>query len=97
MIHWISRYSETLEDDKQGRWARIGYVGEGMEGLEVALIKKISTNKFNKAIQETLTGLEFIFVTDFMFPRKGEIMFNTLDEAKEQVRIDLENFKKLLK
>lgn len=26
-IKWENRYSDTMEDDKQGRWARIAYAG----------------------------------------------------------------------
>ena len=26
-IKWVNRYSSTMEDDKQGRWARVAYAG----------------------------------------------------------------------
>ena len=97
MITWTNRYSDTMEDDKFGRWARIAYVGTGIDCVELAWIRKIPAYRFNKKVQEDLKGLDFIFVVEFNFPRKGKITFTTLDEAKEQVRIDLEHFKTLLK
>jgi len=86
MITWTNRYSDTMEDDKFGRWARIAYVGEGLDSMEVAWIRKLEFKEY-----------KFKFVVEFNFPRKGEITFKTLEEAKEQVRIDLEHFKTLLK
>ena len=86
MIIWINKYSDTMEDDKHGRWARIGYVGEGLDSMEVAWIRKVEFKEY-----------KFKFIVQVLFPRKGEIMFKTLEEAKEQVRIDLEHFKTLLR
>ena len=86
MITWTNRYSDTMKDDKFGRWARIGHVGEGLDSMEVAWIRKVEFKEY-----------KFKFIVQVLFPRKGEIIFQTLEEAKEQVRIDLENFKTLLK
>lgn len=86
MVKWISRYSDTMEDDKFGRWARIAFVGKGIYAVEIATIRKV-----------TFPEYKFSFIVDFTFPRRGEILFKTLEEAKKQVEEDLEIFIKLCK
>lgn len=84
MITWINRYSDTMEEDKLGRWARIAYIGEGSEAIDIAWIRKVTFSEY-----------KFSFIVDFKFPRKGEILFNTFQEAKKQVEKDLKQFIKL--
>jgi hypothetical protein len=87
MITWTNRYSNTMEDDKFGRWARIAYVGEGLDSMEVAWIRKFTSQDDS----------ENKFYIQSLIPNNGYVIFKTLEEAKEQVRIDLEHFKNLLK
>lgn len=82
MINWINRYSDTMEDDKFGRWARIAFISEGINSLEIAWIRKC----------KLLSEKEYKFHIEFNFPRKGEYIFKTLKEAKKQVKEDLEQF-----
>jgi hypothetical protein len=87
MITWTNRYSDTMEDDKFGRWARVACIGEGLNSMEVAWVRKFTSQD----------NPEDKFYIQRLFPSNGYTIFKTLEEAKEQVRIDLEHFKTLLK
>ncbi len=87
-IKWDERYSSTMEDDKQGRWARIAYAGNfnnkvpfTIEGahdrFEIAWVKKLYSTFGNE------TKLKF--TVSPKFPYSGEFMFETLEEAKSEV------------
>jgi len=83
-IRWDSRYSDTMEDDWRGRWARIAYAGRLTNGCvpfyygkvcywEIAWIKKV---KFKGIVKFTVNPI---------FPYTGGLVFDTLDEAKKEV------------
>ena len=80
-ITWDKRYSETMEDDKQGRWARIASVGsnnifeKGKANFQIAWIRKVNENSFG------LTG----FVVTPEFPFRERMIYDTLEEAMTAV------------
>ena len=83
-ITWLPRYSKTMDDDKFGRWAIVGYVGNPAEhgqSLEAVWIKK--------------TGAKFCI--DYQFPYNSIIVFNTIDECKEAAETELNHFLKICK
>lgn len=85
MIRWKNRYSDTMEDDKQGRWAIVGYSGDfgdeqffGFKGgrvcqWEIAWIKKFVYND------------EIKFTVSYLFPSNGSLVFDTIEEAQDVV------------
>ena len=95
-INWDSRYSETMDNDKHGRWARVAFIGSGIDSVEVAWIKKIYIESFNDDVKQKYKDTEYIFSVNFEFPRKGECIFDTLEDAMKQVEIDLLKFKSVL-
>ena len=84
-IIWSNRYSATMEDDKQGRWARVAYAGTkrnfGTIGKKVALwdiawIKKCEDK----------------FTVYNHFPIVTTGVFDTVDQAKAAVEKDFRWF-----
>jgi hypothetical protein len=80
-IKWTNRYSDTMEADKRGRWARVAYAGnfnqpqiDGKKTIwEIAWIEKIS-NHWNQS-----------FRVIYRYPCTSEILFASLDDAKAEV------------
>lgn len=92
-IKWSSRYSETMDDDKFGRWARIGYCGDfinifdkdGKPMLyEIAWIKKLKD-----PITEVFLNK---FVISLSIPTKGELVFDKLEDAIKSVEESFNSF-----
>lgn len=88
-IIWDKRYSDTMEDDEQGRWARVAHVGNNniwekgrIANFEIAWIRKVNENSFG------LTG----FVVKTEFPFKGNLVHETLEEAMTAVEDSFEWF-----
>ena len=90
-IQWDYRYSETMEDDNIGRWARVAYAGKFVNGgffrrkvsrWEIAWIKKlVHKGKIH-------------FVINYYFPTNSVILFPDLEAAKKEVE---KNFRWFIK
>lgn len=91
-IVWTARYSETMDDDKHGRWARVGYAGK-LHGFpfindtsaifEIAWIKKVKDEKTGKT-------LGFQVISKFPNDRDlGKVRFG--DGALEEAQLMVEN------
>lgn len=86
LVEWSNRYSDTMENDSQGRWARIGHAGTGeikdggLSWFEVAWIDKIEFAGKQK------------FSVKANFPYKLERVYDDLEEAKNSVEKALEFF-----
>jgi len=90
-IQWVSRYSDTMTSDKQGRWARIAYIGNQdnfgfdennrrYQHFEIAWVSKKEINE------------ETHYVVTYRFPDNNKHLFDTLDEAKEEVENSFKQF-----
>jgi len=84
-IQWDCRYSKTMENDKQGRWARVafagafnnwGFVRGKVCRWEIAWIKKFQFEN---------EPLKLKFRIEYNFPSNGEKVCDTLPEAKKEV------------
>ena len=94
-IKWLPRYSDTMEDDKQGRWARIAYAGRFDGGLpfyrgkpsrwDIAWISKFNNDG---------NSCELKYIVTYQFPSKGKFLFKTLEEAKKEVETTFRWFMK---
>ena len=84
---WDERYSNTLEDDKFGRWARIAYAGRGgmrdgrVSNFELAWISKIKSD--NGEVRYDIRP---------SFPFKGKTLHLTIEDAKQEVEDALSFF-----
>jgi len=96
IIAWLSRYSDTMEDDKQGRWARIAYSGtfnasgfyrNKVSRWEIAWIKRIKhpTNENT-----------FLYTVNPDFPFKGSYSHETLEQAQLEVEKEFNWFIKMV-
>jgi hypothetical protein len=82
-VTWINQYSDTMEPDRHGRWARVAYCGNPVNTLrkrkvahfQIAWVKRLSIN-------EEWTGK---FNVAYAFPTQEKVVFDTLDEAKAAV------------
>lgn len=97
-----SVYSDTLDPDEQGRWARQIYVGnypkKGIkfnkkygrwESLRIAWINRVEFISFN--------GEKDIFYSiKYEFPNEGKLSFYNLDQAIEEVKKEFAIFKELI-
>jgi hypothetical protein len=92
-IQWLPRYSETMQPDKLGRWARVGYAGHfkgfGFFRCKVALweIAWISKLKFKG---------EEKFLIQYKFPSNGLSTFDDLPRAKREVQKSFNWFIKMV-
>jgi predicted nucleotidyltransferase len=86
-IEWANRYSDTMEDDFQGRWARIAYAGifdnfgfvDGkVSRWDIAWITKVY--KFDK------------FQIRYKFPSNEQKVFDDLEDAKKEVEKNFDWF-----
>lgn len=84
-IKWTNRYSFTLEDDKFGRWAAVGYAGNFKKIEETYQICWISKVKLKDIVK---------FQVKPDFPYKDAHLFDSVESAKESVEI---HFKKFIK
>lgn len=92
-FYWMSRYSETNESDKKGRWARICYYN----GLRIANIAGYEVK--NKQLIEGKICTPNIFFVDIFFPASsneyyGKEACKTEAEAKKWTEEMFEAFKK---
>lgn len=90
-IEWVTRYSDTDSPDKQGRWARIAYIGNkdnfGFDG------ETRSRQFFEIAwISKTVINEEIHFVVSYRFPGNNQHIFETLEDAKHEVETNFRNF-----
>ena len=81
-VRWLPRYSETMEDDKQGRWARVAYAGkfdnigfykDKVCRWEIAWVKKID-----------IKG-ELKFTVSYLYPSNSKHIFDNLEDAQKEV------------
>jgi|GEM_PF-1595870 len=81
-VRWLTRYSSTMENDKQGRWARVAYSGKfDNNGFwrgkccrwEIAWIKKLIIND------------EIKFTVNYLYPSNGKFLFDNVAAAKKEV------------
>lgn len=87
-IKWSNRYSDTLEDDKFGRWAVVGYTGNFKkvdETYQICWISKVNIYE----------DIRFQIKADFPF--KGKFIHTDLDEAKKEVELYFSKFIKSVK
>lgn len=96
-----SVYSDTLEPDEMGRWARQIYVGNYKNGVKfnkkfgrwesmrIAWISRVEyiTTQGEKNI---------IYTINYEFPNEGKLSFSLLDEAIEEVKKEFAIFKELI-
>lgn len=90
-IEWVPRYSDTNSPDGQGRWARIAYVGNKDNfGFD----EETRRQKFFEIawINRTVIDEEIHFVVSYYFPSNKKHIFETLEEAQEEVEISFKNF-----
>lgn len=88
-VEWASRYSDTMEDDDCGRWARVAYAGifdefgfvDGKASRwEIAWILKVpNVNKFQ---------------IKYNFPSVQHVVYDDLEDVKKKVE---ENFNWFIK
>lgn len=97
-ITWTSRYSDTLEDDEFGRWGVVGLTGDfsgmgfknGMPAVfEIAWIKKLKHPETKEFLDK--------FIVHPKFPYKGKHSFDSLEEAKAAIQLNLDWFIKCSK
>lgn len=104
-IKWTNRYSDTMRDDKHGRWARIASAGKGgysffrgkRSNWQIAWVEKqpldsmliAAQKKFNKV---ALTKQGYVFKISEEFPYNGERIFLTLKEAQAAVEKEFKWF-----
>ena len=81
-VYWLPRYSTTMQDDKQGRWAIVGHCGNKKQFVdgkaafwEIVWISKVRDNGFE-------TGKFYIKPN---FPYSGKFVFNSVLAAKNAV------------
>ena len=82
-IRWDSRYSETMDDDKQGRWARIAYAGDFKKGFHKGKPCTFELAWVKKVVMENDGDVKFSI--KYNFPSTGKMCFDTLEEAKKEV------------
>jgi len=97
VIAWLSRYSDTMEDDKIGRWARVAYAGNFNSGMpfyrgkvsrwEIAWVKRIKDPKNE--------GKTYYSVSPD-FPFKGNHVHDTLESAQKEVETHFRWFIKMV-
>lgn len=91
-IRWDSRYSDTMEDDKSGRWARVAYAGK-FDNMgfwrgkicrwEIAWVKKTH-------IDDKLR-----FSVNYFFPSNSKYVFDDLKTAQKEVEKSFKWFIKM--
>ena len=94
-ITWHSRYSDTMDNDDMGRWARIATIGSNniwenhkLANFELAWIKKLS---FTHIDGHNVSG----FTVTTYFPSPAiKPMYDTLEQAMNDVE---EQFKWFMK
>ena len=97
-----SVYSDTLEPDEMGRWARQIYVGnypkKGIkfnkkygrwESMRIAWINRVEFKNENDE-------KELFYSIKYEFPNEGKLSFYDLDEAIEAVKKEFAIFKELI-
>ena len=81
-VRWLPRYSETMKNDKQGRWARVAYAGKFNNiGFwrgkiccwEIAWVKRVDINGDLK------------FIINYSYPSNGKHIFDNLEDAQKEV------------
>lgn len=84
-IRWESRYSETDQPDKHGRWARIAHAGkfENSKWLETKKIDRFMIAWVKKVYNTT--DLKPRYIINYHFPSHGEFIFSSFEEAKKEV------------
>jgi len=94
-IKWKLRYSDTLEPDKQGRWACVGYTGRWYKCSMPFKNGKSTIFQIAWVSQVKFEGDDKItFRLKPEFPYDGNYHFSTLDEAKIAIE---EGFKHFIK
>lgn len=89
-VRWLPRYSDTMENDKQHRWARVAYAGR-FDNIgfyrgkvcrwEIAWIKKLQDTKK--------------FTVIYLYPSNGKSVFDSVKEAKKEVEQTFRWFMKM--
>lgn len=84
-IKWSNRYSETMEDDKQGRWARVAYAGRlGNCGFTRGKVSYWQIAWVKKCMGK--------FTVHNYFPIIQTQVFDTLEQAKAAAEKDFRWF-----
>lgn len=83
-IKWDQRYSTTMEDDEQGRWARIAYSGNFKKG-KMGFVN-------NRVAQWQIAWIDKIIIKDklyfkvkYEFPSNRDYVFEDLEQAYKAV------------
>lgn len=92
---WLTRYSDTDENDKFGRWARIGYYNGFMICWVTGFIVK------DGVVSEKEHGVPNLFFPNLNFPTSQNQSsatgkFDTFEEAKKFTQEMFLDFKKLI-
>ena len=97
VIAWLSRYSDTMEDDDMGRWARVAYAGKFDNGIgfyrnkvarfEIAWVKRIENPKDKN---------KYYYSVSPDFPFKGKHVHDTLESAQKEVETHFRWFIKMV-
>lgn len=93
MITWLTRYSDTMEDDKQGRWARVAYAGDINRLTIDSKICYWEIAWITKLIDSGKT----YFAIQYKFPSNEKHLFDSLDHAKMAVEDSFKWFLKCVK
>ncbi len=83
-IVWADRYSSTMENDEQGRWARVGLAGKNINN-------RINVDIFQIAWIEKYHNSDFFYIK-YYYPYNGKHLFSTLEEAKTNVEVSFKHF-----
>lgn len=88
-IKWDNRYSDTMENDKQGRWARVANVGKNVGKFTNTNIPGPNPNNWQIAWVKKCRGK---FIVHTFFPVLTVGIFDTVDQAKAAVEKDFRWF-----
>lgn len=94
MLTWQTRYSDTMEDDNKGRWARVAYAGDHKKALIDGKICYWEIAWITKLIDKG----KLYFAVHYMFPATIQNhLFDTLEHAKMEVEDSFKWFLKCVK
>lgn len=89
-IVWENRYSNTMDDDKLGRWARIAHAGRNDSYLGVFRGKRCSWQIawVSKLKHEDKVS----FLVNYYFPSNETTVFEKLEHAQKAVVVAFKHF-----
>jgi hypothetical protein len=95
------RYSETLEDDNQGRWARVVYAGNLEASMEEGTIGEYEYSRIHHWEVAWISKAKIRdgwddkkFLVNFRFPNNSKSVYDSLEQALEEVTKAFNHFVK---